>query len=175
MTLRLLLFGVTGAAVLVCLVTDLKWRLIPDLVTGPAALLALGLRGGYQGLGDAESGVVSGLIGGGACLLLFGLFAVGSGSAGRRGLGWGDVKLMAAVGAAFGYPLALTALIFVSLAGAAQAVGLLIWQGAVSDTLRAVVRRWRGGAQAAPRTIPYGVAIALGSAWTMWWDSTRLS
>lgn len=175
MTLRLLLFVVTGVAVAVGLVTDLRWRKIPDLVTAPAALAALGLRFAYEGLGDAERGLISGSIGGGACLLLFGLFALGSGSAGKRGLGWGDVKLMAAAGAAFGYPLALTALIFVSLAGAAQAVGLLIWQGAVSDTLRAVVRRWRGGVQdPAPRTIPYGVAIALGSAWTMWWDSTRL-
>ena len=97
----------------------------------------------------------------------------------RKSFGWGDVKLMAAVGAAMGYPLVLGALAFISLAGALQAVVTLIWHGSVWDTLGAQLSRLGQKAklikpqqQSTPpaRHIPYGVAIALGSVWAMWWD-----
>jgi prepilin peptidase CpaA len=95
-----------------------------------------------------------------------------------NGFGWGDVKLMAVVGAVFGYPLVLSALVFISLAGALQAVVALIWQGAVWDTLARGMQRVGeklkivkpAEAKTARRHIPYAVAIALGSAWAMWWD-----
>jgi prepilin peptidase CpaA len=83
-------------------------------------------------------------------------------------------------GAVFGYPLALAALVFTSLAGALQALVTLIWQGAVWDTLAGVGRRLAervkllpGAVEEARRHIPYGVAIALGSLWAMWWEHTR--
>ncbi len=99
----------------------------------------------------------------------------------RGTFGWGDVKLVGAVGAVFGYPLIMGALLFISLAGALQAIVALIWQGAVWDTLRAVGSRWgkrlklsKGGVVDVPaRHIPYGVAIALGSFWAMWWDKSK--
>ena len=90
------------------------------------------------------------------------------------------MKLVAAVGAVFGYPLIMGALLFISLAGALQAIVTLIWQGAVWDTLRAVALRWgkrlklsKNVVDAPARHIPYGVAIALGSFWAMWWDTSN--
>lgn len=79
---------------------------------------------------------------------------------------------LAGLAAAFGIPLALGALVFVSLAGALQAVVSLIWQGALSDTVRVVLARKAEGqnARTPKRQIPDGVAIALGSVWAMWWD-----
>ncbi|MBI5482723.1 MAG: prepilin peptidase [Deltaproteobacteria bacterium] len=151
---------------MIAVVTDLRTRRIPDWLTLPAAALALLLRVALEGLGDEERGLASGLIGFGACFGLFAVFALV-----KKGLGWGDVKLMAAVGAAFGYPQALTALLLVSVAGAAQAIVVVIWRRAVFDTVRNMVRRLLGtGGETAARHIPYGVAIALGSLWAMWWD-----
>ncbi len=166
MTLKALLFGLVAVTVLIAVGTDLRTRRIPDLLTLPAAALALLLRVALEGVGDEERGLVSGLIGLFACFGLFSIFALV-----KKGLGWGDVKLMAAVGAAFGYPLALTALLLVSVAGAGQAIVVVIWRRAVFDTVRNMVRRLVGtGGDTAARHIPYGVAIALGSLWAMWWD-----
>jgi len=170
--LKSALFALLGVALLVSVVTDLWRRRIYDVVTVPAVLGALGLRWWLGGVGGPEEGLVSGLAGLGAAVVLFGAFALFG-----KGLGWGDVKLAAVVGAAFGTPLVLGALMFITLAGAVQAVISLLWQGAVSDTLRAWVARFgkQAPAGAAPRQIPYSVAIALGSAWAMWWDRAGFS
>jgi prepilin peptidase CpaA len=151
----------------VCVTTDLRARRIYDAVTLPAVVVALALRAWLEGVGSLDDGLISGLVGGGATLVLFGAFALVG-----RGLGWGDVKLATAGGAVFGFPLALGALLFIALVGAAQAVISLLWQGAVSDTLSAWVARARRGPRAvgSRREIPYSVAIALGSVWAMWWD-----
>lgn len=147
-------------------VTDLKTKKIPDLLTYPAMALALGARLWLEGVGELDSGLLSGLAGLGAAVLWFGSFALA-----KKGLGWGDVKLAGVMGATLGMPLTLAALVFVSLAGAFQAVVSLIWVGALSDTVRRVLARKVDGPDANPvkRSIPYGVAIALGSFWAMWW------
>jgi prepilin peptidase CpaA len=78
-------------AVVAC-VTDLRTRRIPNLLTFGAALAGLvyhGITGGYAGLGHSAGGWACGVI-------AFGLpFALG-------GLGAGDVKLIAALGAWLG-------------------------------------------------------------------------
>jgi prepilin peptidase CpaA len=152
--------------------TDVLQRRILDVVTVPTFALALAVRGYKEGFGDFERGVLSGLVSAFGASMLFVLLAW------RGGFGWGDVKLMAAVGAAFGYPTVMAALIFISLAGALQAVVTLMWQGEGGATLRRMGERWlaklrKAPVDAAPRkNIPYGVAIALGSFWAMWWEST---
>ena len=173
MPLKLLLWSVLGVALLISLITDLASRRILDFVTYPALALCLLLRAWDEGVGDPEHGVVSGLLGVAACGGVFGAYAWLR----KDQLGWGDVKLVAAAGAAFGYPLALAALLFITLTGALQAVVTVIWQGAVWDTLRRLVlgigRKLKLTSKTAvepARHIPYGVAIALGSVWAMWWD-----
>lgn len=161
---------------LVSAVWDLRSRRIPDVVTLPAIALLLAVRGGLEGVGGVESGLVSGLIGAAGAGGFFALWARG----GR--MGWGDVKLMTAVGAAFGFPAVQGAALFVALVGALQALVLLLWQGAVWQTLERVMRpagaarpEGAGSGGEAGRTIPFGVAIALGSFWTMWWDRAALA
>lgn len=172
MALKHTLFLVLMVAVGVSVVTDLRQRRILDAVTLPALGLLLAIRLGWEGLGGWETGALSGILGAAVAGLLFAGFA-----AFGQGLGWGDVKLVVVMGAALGMPLALGGCLFVSLAGALQALISLIWQGELSDTVRSVlVRRRRGeGASTPRRHIPYGVAIALGSLWAMWWDSHVLS
>jgi Flp pilus assembly protein protease CpaA len=94
----------------------------------------------------------------------------------------GDVKMMAAVGAlgtptltrsgpADSYAFILWALFYTALAGAAIGLGLLIWRGrlqqGLKDSLRALIsfRKTRREEISPEATMPYGLAIAIGTIW----------
>ncbi len=149
------LWGLLGVALLISAVTDLLSRRILDLVTFPTLVLALASRAYWQGWGDLQHGLLSGLCAAIGAAGLFAAFALI-----RQGFGWGDVKLIGAVGAALGYPLVLAGLAFISLVGAFQVIAMLIWKKASGQSSSA---EGRGH-------IPYGVAIALGSFGAMWWE-----
>jgi prepilin peptidase CpaA len=166
-SLKVILFSLLVATVAVAVATDVTRRRIPDLLTYPAMALCLLARFWLEGVGELTTGLLSGLAGLCATVLWFGAFALG-----KKGMGWGDVKLAGVMGAALGMPLTLAAMVFVSVVGAFQALVSLIWAGALSDTVRGVLARKVDDPNAKPvkRHIPYGVAIALGSIWAMWWD-----
>ena len=164
-TLKQLLFCLLVVTVGVALVTDVTRKKIPNLLTYPAMGLSLAGRLWLEGVGELTTGLLSGLAGLAATVIWFGAFAIS-----KRGMGWGDVKLAGVMGAALGMPLTLAAMVFVSVVGAFQAVVSLIWAGALSDTVRGVLGKKVDDANTTKRHIPYGVAIALGSAWAMWWD-----
>jgi prepilin peptidase CpaA len=171
------LWTVLGVALVISVVTDVLRRRILDVVTYPLMVIALGVRLWTDGVGDLEKGLISGLVSGVGLAVLLVPGAL------RGKMGWGDVKLMGGVGAVMGFPAVMAAAAFISLAGAFQAVVTLIWKGEVWDTLSAVLRRWAirarllsaDAAPAASRHIPYGVAIALGTFWAMWWQQTNSS
>ena len=136
-------------------IVDLATRRIPNNVILPASALAL-----IVAVAGVSPGIVRSLLGGGLALgifllayLLGGLFlrAMG-GRAGGSGpaLGMGDVKLALFIGLATGYPGVMTALLAGTLAGAAAALGLIVW--------RVVQRRYRPFASMA-----YGPYLALGA------------
>lgn len=154
--MRLALWIGLAAVLLIAAAADLRWRWIPNVVTYPAFVLALLARAFFEGLGDLESGLLSGLAMGLLALAGFGLLAW------RRKVEWGDAKLMAVVGAALGFPLALSAALFISLCGALQAVVLLL------------LPRLSSRAGPAPRSMPYAIPIALGSFWAMWWQHSTM-
>jgi len=114
-------------------VEDLRRRTLPNWLTvsGLAAGLVLSTRDGWHGLWPAAAGAAAGFA------ILLPLFWL-------RGLGGGDIKLMAAFGALLGPAGVLTAACFASLFGAALAAV-------------AVAVRPRAAA------IPYAPAIALGA------------
>ena len=179
MPAEIALWSLLSVALVISVVTDLSTRRILDVVTYPALAILLGLRFVYEGVGDLEHGLVSGLVsaaGAAATFALVNLFWR------KKGFGWGDVKLIAAVGAAMGYPGVVAALIFISLVGSLQTIVTLIWQGAVWETIGSVFRRLASRVklldaskiQEPPgRHVPYGVAIALGSFWAMWWEHSQ--
>ena len=138
--------SVLTLALAVSVVTDLKWRLILDLVTLPALALELGLltfTGGREQLFSSITGVA---------VLWLPMFLA---SLPKRPLiGEGDAKLMAVVGAAAGWPGALIVIFWVSVAGGVQALAAIL------------LARLRGRPK--PDYVPYAVAIAAGAliAWT---------
>src|SRR5688572_7510105 len=97
------LWTVLGVALVISVATDVVRRQILDVVTYPLMAVGLGARLWAEGVGDLESGLVSGVISGvGLALLLV--------PAALRGrMGWGDVKLMAGVGAVLGFPAVMAA------------------------------------------------------------------
>ena len=162
--------AVALAAVLAAaVVTDLRSRRIPNLLTLPAALGFLLLRLALSG----PEGLLPGLYGLGLGLALM-LPAWGLGV-----MGGGDAKLMAAVGAALGPAGALWSFLFTSLYGGAYALAALLLRPAGRAALRralaglaGAVLALRGGAglaYAAPAPAPalprlcYGLAIAAGT------------
>ena len=158
------------ALVAVSAVTDIRKRLIYDALTFPAMLagLYLGLMAGPESLALSLAGLVAGL------LVLYPFYRVG-------GMGFGDLKLLGAVGALGGLPVLVSAAVDTALAGGIMAVFLIIRQGSASEimgrspaVLRAIFSR--NGAISPSRhsrreTIPYGVAIFFGTviAWLTRW------
>lgn len=168
------LYGLCAAALAVSLVTDLWRQLIYNWVTFPTMALALGLRLAIGGFGPAWGGwgLASGLAG---LAIGFGFFLVPYLFGG--GVKEGDVKLAGAVGACVGLPAILPCLLFIALVGGVEAVLYLLWRGKFLRTLLGVLRlvghrlRLVGDRPALEgELIPYGVAIALGSAWGTAWS-----
>ena len=165
-----------GMAV-ICVYTDISRGKLYNAVTVTGLLLGLAtaylLDSQVYGIPHLSRAAVSALIGGGA--LLIGHVA--------GGLAGGDYKLMAAVGALgpvrlgslsgpahFSVTHIVWALVFTVLAGAVIALGMAIWRGqflrTLKGSLRSLVRfRVRKDPNHLPMTIPYGVAIGIGSIW----------
>jgi prepilin peptidase CpaA len=116
--------GVVLLAALVAGAFDI-WRFrVPNLLTLPLLALGLiyhGMLEGLPGVGESALGV---LFGGGVLIVMY---AMG-------GLGAGDVKVMAAVGAWLGMPMTLYVFVASALAAGLYALGLVIWQGRLKDT-----------------------------------------
>lgn len=157
----------TALAVLVAAAafSDLRSRTIPNWLV--VAGLVAGLGGSlYFGR------IVDSLLGFGLASLVYLAFYA------LRGMGGGDVKLMAAVGAIAGPSNWFIIFIFTAIFGCLAALGVLLWNGGIAQALRnlgyIVSSLGRGIAPYSMReefdvaspsaaTLPHGVAIALGT------------
>ena len=158
---------VLAGSLAISLVSDLRSRRIPNLVTLPAFALALLLRGLLGGW-DGPDGLASGLVGFAIAFVPFVLLAWAG------GMGMGDVKLVAVVGACVGSERILFALLCIALVGGLQGLLALLWTGTLRRTALSFARALRLTRSEAPAggrvTVPYGVAIAFGTAWAMVWQ-----
>jgi prepilin peptidase CpaA len=170
------LWSALGVALVSAVLVDVLRERIPDSLTGCLLLGALTLRLLLEGTGSLGSGLLSGAISAGGLALVLAPLAGG----GR--MAWGDVKLMAGVGAAVGCPAVLAVAGFVSLMASFQALVLLLWQGAVAETLAVLLRGWPVRARLpgvralapARRRMPFSVAVLVGCAWTWMWRSGQV-
>lgn len=143
---------------------DMRYRRIPNafvLATLASGLAINAIFGGLQGAVASVKGCAL------AFVLMFVLHVFGA-------MGAGDVKLFAAIGSVVGGALVLPTFLVVILTGGALAVGTMIRAKAVRTTMHRVLQifaglmpGWEMPRFAVPadrrHTIPYGVAIMLGS------------
>jgi prepilin peptidase CpaA len=144
---------------------DVKTRRIPNYLTLGAALAGLAYNfmiRGFPGLADGFLGMLLGF----AFLILPYIWG---------GMGAGDVKALAALGAWLGPQLTVFLFCYMGIAGGVIAVGYLMWQGILwvkikqgwTFLLNLILSRQCGAphppsADQLTEGIPYGVAIAVG-------------
>ena len=138
-------------ALAISVVTDLRQRLILNVVTYPALIIVAGCflwLGGLPLLLEAGLGAL-------VCAGPFALMML------RGWMGAGDVKLIAVAGAvsgaAAGWPFSLAVLLYVAIAGGVQSAAWML-----AAKLRAHER---------PKYVPYGIAIAAGTTIAFIWGS----
>ena len=108
------------SAMIVLFAVDLRHQVLPNVITLPGIVIGL-LCSIFLAPGWIDA-LLGTLAGGGALLAIaLGYFLV----RGREGLGLGDVKMLAMVGAFLGWPLAFVTLAWASLLGATVGIGLL--------------------------------------------------
>jgi prepilin peptidase CpaA len=159
--MQTLVYWPTVAVLVVATFTDVRSRRIPNWLVFPffgMGVLAAGWLHGWQGVGQSLEGA-------GLGLLLYGiLFWMG-------GMGAGDVKLCAAIGAWIGPSQLLISLVFTGLVGGAMALGWAVWGGFLKElflhTGDLVFRSKERGevvlSNPLRRKMPYAPAIAIGT------------
>jgi len=167
-------------AVLICVlitagITDVRTGKIFNWLTYPAILFGLAYWTALGLLRDQPPGFAQAMIGFLAAAVPFVVIVLGG------GLGFGDAKLMAAVGAWLAMPGALIALLAVLIAGGVLALGTMAWQRSYRNVwgnflwILVSLKTAAAGRGAARRdyvlptaesihAMPYGVAIFVGCA-----------
>ena len=157
--------------VLVAVYTDWRWHKIYNWLTFPALALgfltSIGAGAFHHGAIGALSGGLEALAGFGLTFVVFLLLVL------LGGMKAGDLKLMAAVGAWLGWPLAVSGLLYVALAGGLFS---LVWAaahgalGRLFSRIRLYFLAVQGGINPTPLVqesvaplFPYGVSIAVGT------------
>jgi leader peptidase (prepilin peptidase)/N-methyltransferase len=122
-------FFAFAASLLAVTFIDLDHQIIPDSISLPGIAVGLGmsfiLRPGWPGYGPL-SALLAALIGGG---LLWGVAVAYRLVRGVEGMGFGDVKLLAMMGAFLGLRALPVILLVGSLSGAAAGLGLMLAAG----------------------------------------------
>jgi len=163
--------GIAVAVALVACVFDLRRRRIPNVLTFGAALAAFivsALTGGPAAVGASAGGWIV------AAAVWLPFYLLG-------GMGAGDVKLMAAIGAWLGPAAAIHVALYTAMAGGVLALTIACVQGSLRQTfsnLQMLFLHWRvvGFAPHAELTLqtatgphlPYAIPILMGTVLATW-------
>ncbi|MBL8179138.1 MAG: prepilin peptidase [Bryobacterales bacterium] len=154
--------------VAIAAVLDARSRTVPNWLTVSGAVLGIALHVSAAGWAGAKFSLLGLGLGFAIFLPLFAL----------RGMGGGDVKLMAAIGAMAGAGNTFVIFLFTAVLGGILALGLVLWKGALGRTLRNIgfigQRLARGTAphqerpeldveQAGGIKLPYAIPMAMGT------------
>ena len=159
-------FWATTAFVVVAAVIDVRTQRIPNWLSLPCLVAGLGFSGmthGWSGLGLSLLGLLT-------AALVFGIFCY------LGGMGMGDVKLFAAVGAWLGPAQTFAALLYTGVAGGIIAICWSLAGGFLVQSVRGTAALISGFARRGlqphetivldnpmTRRIPYAPAIAIGA------------
>ena len=102
---------------------DLDTQLLPDDITLPLLWLGLwmNLSGGYTDLRSAVIGAMAGY------LILWSVFWLFKLVTGKEGMGYGDFKLLAAIGAWFGWQMLPAVILLSSVVGTIIGIGMIVF------------------------------------------------
>ena len=127
---------------------DFDTQLLPDSITLPLLWLGLlfNLDGGFTDLRSAVVGAMAGY------LILWSIYWLFKLITGKEGMGYGDFKLLAAIGAWFGWQLLPAVILLSSLVGSVIGIGLIV-----------LARRGRNV------PMPFGPYLALGGVCALFW------
>jgi len=127
---------------------DFDTQLLPDDITLPLlwAGLLLSMNGGFTDLKSAVIGAMAGYL---ALWSVYWLFKLVTG---KEGMGYGDFKLLAAIGAWFGWQLLPAVILLSSIVGSVVGIALIV-----------VAKRGRSV------PIPFGPYLALGGIAALFW------
>jgi leader peptidase (prepilin peptidase) / N-methyltransferase len=151
-------FGLAGVAAIVFLwallaltFIDFDTQLLPDDITLPLLWLGLliNLHATYVSLPDAIIGAVAGY------LILWSVYWAFKLATGKEGMGYGDFKLLATIGAWLGWQMLPLVILLSSLVGAVVGIALIIF-----------ARHGRN------IPIPFGPYLAGGGAIALFWGQT---
>jgi prepilin peptidase CpaA len=149
-----------------CVITDLRNRKIYNAVLMPFLCTALILNTVISGLSGLEQSMLGAAVGLGILLIPYLL----------GGMGAGDVKLLAVIGAIKGMAFVIMAAFYMALAGAIMALLIILINKSIKKRLYQLVYFFHGlfngihfplffDKDALKTTYPYGIAIAAGAIW----------
>jgi prepilin peptidase CpaA len=154
--------------------SDMRTNRIPNYLTLGCALAGLGYQLGFHGLAGVSQGLLGMALGFGLLILFYW----------KGGMGAGDVKALAALGAWLGPWQTLNLFIYMAFSGVLVIVAFLWWRGLLWGKIRqlweflvswVLLRPHRAMspsvfASASPKNegIPYALALALGMAILCW-------
>ncbi|GGF28706.1 hypothetical protein GCM10010954_29730 [Halobacillus andaensis] len=155
---------------LICVITDIKNRKIYNNVIYPALLLTFIIHfaaDGWGGLGYSFLGFLIGF-----SLLLIPYFL--------GGMGAGDVKLLALIGALKGGSFVFQSFLYMTIIGALIAAAIILFRRGVLKSIIYYFSSFKNGVKlpggiskgSLTASYPYGVAIALGAAFQVMTEGT---
>ena len=129
---------------------DLDTQLLPDNITLPLLWLGLlfNLNGGFADIQSAVIGAVAGY------LILWSVYWLFKLVTGKEGMGYGYFKMLAAIGAWFGWDMLPAVILLSSIAGSVIGIGLIIFAKKGRNT-----------------AIPFGPYLALGGILALFWGA----
>jgi prepilin peptidase CpaA len=166
MSMHTIAWWPTVVALAIATFTDLRSRRIPNWLVFPFMLAGFGVQAwfhGWHGVAQSLEGFALGAV-------LFGVLAA------MGGMGMGDVKLFAGIGAWIGPGQLMLALVITGVTGGLMALGWALIGGFAGELLKGsgdLLLGWRKRGTIAPpelkltnplaRKMPYAPAIAIGT------------
>jgi leader peptidase (prepilin peptidase)/N-methyltransferase len=141
-------FAVLAGALLVVTFIDLEHQIIPDVISIPGLLVGLGLSV-LTGNPGWKSSLIGLLVGGGLLYLLAAGYEI---LTKREGMGGGDIKLLAMIGAFLGWTGVLVTVILAAVVGSILGIALILF--------------WKKGRTHA---LPFGPFLSLGALIHLFW------